>query len=223
MGFIPEITCRHCGKKFSAIHSRCPHCGAQKHKNSSMPIPKTAANTETGSAPVKRRKSGLTLPPAAEMFHSNTRWQFLFGCILIALVIVAVIVLISASLGKDAKKPVETPPLPTVEVTTPPPSTPTPTPTPEPTVPITSIGITFLGSPISEFTQRVGSSDIQLKAEIYPVEAMATAKVQWRSADEAVATVSDSGLVTAVGPGWAEIIAECGGMAASCKVWVPEP
>ena len=29
MGFIPEITCRRCGNKYSAIHSRCPSCGAQ--------------------------------------------------------------------------------------------------------------------------------------------------------------------------------------------------
>ena len=28
MGFIPEITCRRCGNKYSAIHSRCPSCGA---------------------------------------------------------------------------------------------------------------------------------------------------------------------------------------------------
>ena len=27
MGFIPQITCRHCGKKFSGIYNRCPHCG----------------------------------------------------------------------------------------------------------------------------------------------------------------------------------------------------
>lgn len=223
MGFIPEITCRHCGKKFSAVHRRCPHCGAQRNNHTNMPIPKTAANADTGSTAAKRKRSGLSLPNAAELFHSNTQWQFLFGCILIVLVIVAVIVLVSASLGKGTQKPVETPPLPSVEVTTPPPSTPSPTPTPEPTVPITSIGISFLGSPIEEFTQRIGSSDIQLKAEVYPVEAMATAKIKWRSTDEAVATVDDTGLVTAVGPGWAEIIAECGGLAKSCKVWVPNP
>lgn len=220
MGFIPEITCRHCGKKFSAIHSRCPHCGAQKHKNADTLPPKTAADADTGA--VTGRKKPALMPQAAQMFRSDTRWQFLFGCILIVLVIVAVIVLISTSLNKGTAEPIETPPLPSAEVTTPPPATPSPTPTPEPTVPVTSIGITFLGSPISEFTQRVGSADIQLKAEVYPVEAMATAKVEWRSTDEAIVTVDQTGLVTAVGPGWGEVVAECGGMAASCKVWVPE-
>ena len=141
--------------------------------------------------------------------------------ILIVLIIVAVIVLISASLGKGSKAP-DVPPTPTVEVTTPPPTTAPPTPSPEPTVPVTSVGITFLGSPISEFTQRVGSADIQLKAEVYPVEAMTTAKVEWRSTNKDIVTVDQTGLVVAVGPGWGEVIAECGGMAASCKVWVPE-
>ena len=208
MGFIPQITCRHCGNKYSAIHSRCPSCGTRRVKQTAHSAP-TTASFQPGTA-------------AAARANSNIRWQFIFGCILIIAVIVAVIILITASLepsGKN-KTPIETPPL--VEVTTPPPTTPPPTPSPEPTVPVTSIGISFLGSPISEFTQRVGSADIQLKAEVYPVEAMATAKVEWRSTDEAIVTVDQTGLVTAVGPGWGEVVAECGGLAASCKVWVPE-
>ena len=219
MGFIPEITCRHCGKKFSAIHSRCPHCGAQKVKNPGTLPPKTTADVEAATA-----KSGKKAPSsAALLFQSNTKWQFLFGCILIVLVIVAVIVLISASMNKNAKEPVETPPPPTVEVTTPPPATPSPTPTPEPTVPVTSVGLTFLGSPIQEFTLRIGGADVQLKAEVYPVEAMTTATVEWRSTNEEIVKVDQTGLCTAIGPGWAEVVAECGGIAVSCKVWVPEP
>ena len=217
MGFIPEITCRHCGKKFSAIHRRCPHCGAQRVKNSGTLPPKVAANADTGTVQREKKTSGV----AASLFRSNTKWQFLFGCILIVLVIVAVIVLISASLGKgEDVETVVTPSLPPVEVTTPPP-TPSPTPTPEPTIPVTSVVITFLGSPLKEFTQRMEADPLQLKAEVYPVEAVTTAKLEWRSTDESIVTVDDTGAVTAVGPGWAEIIAECGGIAASCKVWVP--
>ena len=217
MGFIPEITCRECGKKYSAIHSRCPSCGApRKQKTVHAPA---AAGAEAPAGEQKPRKSGTgkTLP----LFNSNTKWQFIFGCILIVLVIVAVIILISASLG-PASKPVETPE-PTVEVTPPPTPTPTPTPTPEPTIPVTSISITFLGSPLKEFTQRIGADPLQLKADVYPVEAVTTAKLAWRSSDESIITVDETGLVTAVGPGRAEVIAECGGVAASCKVWVPNP
>ena len=217
MGFIPEITCRRCGKKYSAIHSRCPDCGApRKQKAEPAPAPESAETPAAAPAP-RKSGSGKTAP----LFNSNTKWQFIFGCILIVLVIVAVIILISASLG-PASKPVETPE-PTVEVTPPPTPTPTPTPPPTPTIPVTSVSITFLGSPLKEFTQRIGADPLQLKADVYPVEAVTTAKLEWRSSDESIVTVDETGLVTAVGPGWAEVIAECGGVAASCKVWVPNP
>ena len=220
MSFIPDITCRHCGKKFSALHSRCPHCGAKKVKQPGTLPPKTAQETgePQSAAPAsgtKAKSGGM----AASLFQSNTRWQFLFGCVLIVLVIVAVIVLISTSLN-GAKKPVETPPPPTIEVTTPPPS-PSPTPTPEPTVPVSSVSIYYLNDPLKEFTQRIEWGDIQLKAEVFPVEALTTAKVEWRSTDEEVVTVDDTGLVHPVASGVAEVVAECGGVAASCRVVVP--
>ena len=217
MGFIPEITCRRCGNKYSAIHSRCPSCGAPRKQPAAAPASAASPETQTeGSAP-RATASRKTAP----LFNSNTKWQFIFGCILIVLVIVAVIILITASLGPTSK-PVETPEA-TVEVTTPPPPTPSPTPSPPPTIPVTSISITFLGSPLTEFTQRIGADPLQLKADVYPVEAVTTAKLEWRSSDESIVTVDETGLVTAVGPGWAEVIAECGGVAANCKVWVPNP
>ena len=216
MGFIPEITCRRCGNKYSAIHSRCPSCGAPR-KQTAQRAPAPEGEETPAAAPAPRKSgAGKTAP----LFNSNTKWQFIFGCILIVLVIVAVIILISASPG-PASKPVETPE-PTVEVTPPPTPTPTPTPPPPPTIPVTSVSITFLGSPLKEFTLRTSNDPLQLKADVYPVEAVATAKLEWRSSDESIVTVDETGLVTAVGPGWAEIVAECGGVAASCKVWVPD-
>ena len=227
MGFIPEITCRRCGNKYSAIHSRCPSCGAPRKQPAAGRAPAAAPDQsaqpgQSAQGAERRPASGKSSGGrAAALFSSNTKWQFIFGCILIVLVIVAVIVLISASLG-PASKPVETPE-PTVEVTPPPTPSPTPTPTPEPTIPVTSVSITFLGSPLKEFTQRIGADPLQLKADVYPVEAVTTAKLEWRSSDDSIITVDETGLVTAVGPGWAEVIAECGGIAASCKVWVPNP
>ena len=217
MGFIPEITCRRCGNKYSAIHSRCPSCGAPRKQTAARAPAPGSSDVPAGETAPRRTASGKTAP----LFNSNTKWQFIFGCVLVVLVIVAVIILISSSLG-PASKPVPTPD-PTVEVTPPPTPTPTPTPTPPPTIPVTSVSITFLGSPLKEFTQRIGADPLQLKADVYPVEAVTTAKLEWRSSDESIITVDETGLVTAVGPGWAEIIAECGGVAASCKVWVPNP
>ena len=220
MSFIPDITCRHCGKKFSAIHSRCPHCGAKKVKQPGTLPPKTAQDTAgqqtTAPASGQRAKSGGM---AASLFQANTRWQFLFGCVLILLVIIAVIVLISTSLN-GSKKPVEPPPTPSTVVTTPQP-TPSPTPSPTPTIPVSSVAIYYLTDPLKEFTQRIEWGDIQLKAEVYPVEALSTAKLEWRSTDEEVITVDDTGLVHPVASGVAEVVAECGGVAASCRVVVP--
>ena len=205
MGFIPQITCRHCGNKYSAIHSRCPGCGTRRVRQTTHST-STTASTRPGSA-------------AAARANSNTRWQFIFGCILIVAVIVAVIILVSASIGSPGKAPVETPPV--VEVTTPPPTTPPPTPSPEPTVAVTSVTITFLGDPVSDFTQRVEWAPIDLNADVYPTEALTTAELQWRSSNEEVCTVDADGIVTAVGSGSCEIIAECGGVAAKCDVRVP--
>ena len=205
MGFVPQITCRHCGNKYSAIHPRCPSCGTRRVRQTTHSTP-TTASTRPGTAAAANR-------------NSSTNWQFIFGCILIVAVIIAVIVLISASIGGNHKEPVETPPL--VEVTTPPPTTPPPTPSPEPTVPVTSVTISFLGDPVSEFTQRVEWAPIDLNADVYPTDALTTATLTWRSSNESVCTVDENGVVNAVGSGRCEIIAECGGVAASCSVLVP--
>jgi len=205
MGFIPTITCRHCGNKYSAIHSRCPSCGTRRVKQTTHSTP-TTGSVKQGTA-------------AAARANFNNKWQFIFGCILVVAVIVAVIILISASFDGSRKDPVETPPM--VEVTTPPPTTPPPTPTPEPTVPVTSVTITFLGDPLTEFTQRLEWAPVDLNADVYPTEALADAELTWRSSDEAVCTVDADGIVAAVGSGSCEIIAECGGIATKCNVIVP--
>lgn len=85
MGFIPQITCRHCGNKFSGIYNRCPHCGTRRVKQSSRATSTTTA-AQKGSA-------------AAAREGTNTQMQFIFGCVLVVALIAAVIILISASLG----------------------------------------------------------------------------------------------------------------------------
>ena len=44
MSFIPEITCRSCGKKFSALRGRCPHCGTRHVKQTMRTTPATATS-----------------------------------------------------------------------------------------------------------------------------------------------------------------------------------
>ncbi len=212
MGFIPQITCRHCGKKFSALHSRCPHCGARHVKQTSRATP-TTASVQSGTA-------------ASARAGSNTQWQFIFGCILIVAVIVAVIVLISASLsGNSQTDDTELPdtPIDTVEPIVPPTVPPTPSPMPTPTV--TSVSITYAGSTLTEFTQRLTWGSITLTAVVYPTDALDELEVEWSSSDESVCTISEDSATTAtvtpVASGECTITATCGGVSTSCRVLVP--
>ena len=60
---------------------------------------------------------------------------------------------------------------------------------------------------------------LQMSAAVVPAWADDTA-VDWRSSDEAVATVDGNGLVTAVGPGTCEIVASAGGYEDRCIITV---
>lgn len=72
--------------------------------------------------------------------------------------------------------------------------------------------------------QLVSGESSQLTATVTPANASNPA-VKWSSSDTSVATVDNSGLVTAVAPGTATITAETydGGLTASCAVTVTDP
>lgn len=207
MSVIPRITCRRCGREYSGMRSRCPYCGTRRVKPTDR-VPMGTASETAGT-------------PASERAAVNTKWQMLFGLILLAAVVIAVIVLVTVSISGSknpaANEVVTTPPVQTTTVTQPPAATPSPSPTPSPTPQVSSITITFLGSARTEFAAKVGDV-VSLKAQIYPenVEAEAT----WASEDESVVTVDQDGNVTAVGTGNTKISVECGGQTAECKVYI---
>ena len=202
MSVIPKITCRRCGREYSGLRSRCPYCGTGRSKSAER-IPLRTSSENAGT-------------PAAEHAAVNTKWQMLFGGILLLAVVAAVIVLITVSLnaGKNASASAEPTPPATVSSAAPV-TTPTPTPTPTPSV--TSITITFLGSKRTEFAAKVGD-EVPLSTTIYPTGGDQT--VTWSSKDESIATVSDKGVVTGVGKGTTTITAECGGVKADCTVYI---
>ena len=119
MSFIPRVTCRRCGRQYSGLRGRCPYCGTRRVKQSDR-VPATSASTDPGSA-------------AGERAASNSRWQLIFGGILLLAVILAVVVLVSISLNSSAQ-PNTTPTAP-IATNTAPVSTPTPTPRPTPPPP----------------------------------------------------------------------------------------
>ena len=187
MSVIPKITCRRCGREYSGLRSRCPYCGTGRSKSAER-IPLRTSSENAGT-------------PAAEHTAVNTKWQKLFGGILLLAVVAAVIVLITVSLNASQNTP----------------SAAEPTPTPTPTPSVTSITITFLGSKRTEFAAKVGD-EVPLSTTIYP--AGGDQVVTWSSKDESIATVSDKGVVTGVGKGTTTITAECGGVKADCTVYI---
>lgn len=202
MSVIPKITCRRCGREYSGLRSRCPYCGTSRKKSAErIPLRTSSANAGT---------------PAAEHAAVNTKWQLLFGGILLIAVVAAVIVLITVSLNAEKNSSAAVDPTPPATVSSAAPVT-TPTPTPTPTPSVTSVTITFLGSKRTEFAAKVGD-EVQLSATVYPTGTDQT--VTWSSKDESVAKVSDKGVVTGVGKGTTTITVECGGVKADCTVYI---
>lgn len=93
MGFIPQVLCRHCGNKFTAIFNRCPHCGTKRARQSGRAAATTTAASRGSAANAK--------------LNINTQWQFIFGCVLVVAVIAAVIILVTASLGGGERVDIE--------------------------------------------------------------------------------------------------------------------
>lgn len=200
MSVIPKITCRRCGREYSGLRSRCPYCGTSRKKSAErIPLRTSSANAGT---------------PAAEHAAVNTKWQLLFGGILLIAVVAAVIVLITVSLNAEKNSSAAVDPTPPATVSS---AAPVTTPTPTPTPSVTSVTITFLGSKRTEFAAKVGD-EVQLSTTVYPTGTGQT--VTWSSKDESVAKVSDKGVVTGVGKGTTTITAECGGVKANCTVYI---
>ena len=98
MGMIPEVKCRRCGETFSSLRSRCPNCGTRRVAQSTR-TPGTTPGTVRGTASYERAET-------------NTKWQMIFGLILVVAVILAVIVMVSTSLdGADNVPSKVTPPV----------------------------------------------------------------------------------------------------------------
>ncbi len=168
MPMIPEVKCRRCGETFSSLRSRCPNCGTRRVTQSGR-TPGPTPGTVKGTA-------------AYERAETNTKWQIIFGLILVAAVILAVIVMVTSSLeGADVKQQTTsiTPPtvteyVPVIE------AAPTPEPTPTPNV--EGLRVMFYTTEIqNDFTIWVGESEeIDLTVQVMPLTLQGL-KVDWES------------------------------------------
>ena len=218
MSVIPKIECRRCGRSYSGLRSRCPYCGTTRIKSGDRVPPVTASENEG--------------TPAAARAAMNTRWQMIFGLLLLAAVVLAVIILVTVSLT-DAREqssssqnlPVQetTEPVETAEPTEEPEETAEPAETPEvteepeatATPAVTgSIKLTYYGSERTEFAEGIGET-VPLEAVTYPADM----EVTWSSSNESVAIVKN-GDITGIGPGTAVITATSGNVKAECTVYV---
>ena len=187
MSVIPQVKCRRCGESFSALRTRCPNCGTRRVTQSGR-TPAPTPSTVKGTA-------------AYERAETNTRWQMVFGLILVAAVILAVIVMVSTSLngldnqsGKGSNNNIVATPTPTMEAapTVEPPPTPTPTPPPS----VEGINIQCFGTDVKdEFTMSLSRDPkITLQATVLPMEVFTTENthITWKSSDESLFTVTPS-------------------------------
>ena len=179
MSMIPEVKCRRCGQSFSALRTRCPNCGTRRVMQSGR-TPAATPGTVKGTASYDRAET-------------NTRWQLIFGLILVVAVILAVIVMVSTSLngldneGTSTRRSRSTP---TPAVATEDPAMfieapPTPSPTPTPTV--ESIKIFFFERELTQeqggFTMYEGDEPLTIKAQAYPADQFADARFRWSVSD----------------------------------------
>lgn len=220
MSVIPKIECRRCGREYSGLRSRCPYCGTTRVRAGDRVPPVTASETPG--------------TPASERAEVNTRWQTIFGLLLLACVVLAVVVLITVSLAdarelssstaqnlptqdmfpEETEEPEATPSAEPSES-----AEPTGTPTPADTTSANEVGsikLTYYGSERSEFSEAVGET-VPLEAVTYP-DGMA-GQVVWASENESVAIVRD-GQVTGIGQGMTVITASIGDVVAKCTVYV---
>ena len=175
MSMIPEVKCRRCGESFSALRSRCPNCGTRRVTQSSR-TPGTTPGNVRGTASYERAET-------------NTKWQMIFGLILVVAVILAVIIMVSTSLnGLDNNKtttnvratPSPTPTEQISSITIEAPPTPSPTPTPS----VQDVKVFFFQTEIAtDFTMHLNDEPITLTAKAYPMDQFADARFTWKSED----------------------------------------
>ena len=209
MGLIPQITCRRCGNKFSAMRRRCPNCGTRRVQQSGR-VPGTTPSAVKGTA-------------ANARVNSNRKWQLIFAAILVVAVIIALIVMITVSLNEeDNAASANKQQAPEATVVPTPSATPTPEPTATPTV--TELTICYFSEERTEFAANVGDKT-PLIAEYFPLT-IENPKIKWSTSDDSVLQLipdpDNPAGVTVVGrkSGNATLICECYGAKTEIPVYI---
>lgn len=196
------IHCDNCGEDYAATYRSCPFCESRP----------TRGRGGGSRLTTNKRGGGYGGP-----FNPLRLVLFLLSLILVAAAVVIVVSMLRSLLGgePDDSTPSAPPASAAISAAPTPDVTPGPTPTPAPPA-STATGITL---DRTDFTMGSAGEQVQITASVIP--AGATGTVVWTSSDPSVATVSDTGLVTAVSRGTVTITAAIGDVSAECIVRCP--
>lgn len=185
MSIIPEVKCRRCGATFSSLRSVCPECGTRRVAQSGR-TPSATPSTVQGTASYERAET-------------NTKWQMIFGLILVAAVILAIIVMVSTTLnGADTQGSVKTTPTVDPNLMAPPSIEPPPTVAPTNTPSLEKLEMRCLGTKVmgddwvdknnySPSLRLNQDETINVTVAVYPVTvSVSPENIHWSVDDESV-------------------------------------
>lgn len=214
-----RIICDICGSEYPETSDRCPICSYPRQGTEKM----VAASAEAVQAKVKggrfssknvkkRRKAQLKAEKAERADGEkdpNKPLIIVIIVLLIAILLVALYIGARFFLARDAYQPPQKTTAPTTSV-------PTETTVP-PTIPCAGI---VLESSVLDL-ETLGEQK-QLQLQLVPGDTTDT--VTYVSADPAVAEISETGLITAVGSGQTAVTVTCGDVSKTCTVvcWFQE-
>ena len=203
---MEENICYYCGTKYSKDEACCPLCGQTETEADAideMPVELTAepvqeifAKAETQDPVIRRRKTSVK-KKASKRNRSDKTSVLIFVLLGAAVIAGAIFILVSLGVFESKEKVVDNS---SVSL---------------PTEPVLCKEITLEPA---FFAFETGVTSKKLSVVVSPDNC--TEKVQFVSSDEAVAVVSDDGVITALSKGDADITATCGEQSATISISV---
>ena len=206
-----RIICDICGSEYPETDERCPICNYPRQGNEKQMAESAVGAVHTkvkggrfNSKNVKKRQKERSVA-AQQAENPNRPLLIVIAVLLTAIVLVSAYIVLRFFQGRDEKPRVTAPATVPTETTVP------------PTVPCAGI---VLDSPVLDLEQP--GEQKQLAVRTIPEDT--TDELSFLSADPSVVSVSETGTITAVGPGQTTITITCGSAVKTCTVfcWLPE-
>lgn len=215
--FMNQIICDICGSEYPENAECCPSCGFPRLGTESLSeshedaVRSRVKGGRFSNRNVRRRAKAQRRAMREGKASSDKPLLVVIALLLIAIVLVSAYIVLrfwdgrSALSGLFQQEPAITTTAPTVPSTA------------APTVPCTRLVL-------EQTVVELGQAGEEIQLAVKPMPEGTTDIPTFASSDESVATVSQTGLVTAVGPGQAQITVACGAVSESILVdcWLPE-